>query len=141
MNTPILDDPGHDRAEPEMVAIDVIDVAVLADTCRYIVDWLSGAPTAVAASLSDFGGPLAHLMLADTLDRLADALVRAVPSRTAQGVTTPTPLSPGETLGLAGFLADLAVHGWPADPDPAGWIADDCRRWARRLLRTPGMVA
>jgi hypothetical protein len=61
-----------------MVAIDVIDVAVLADTCRYIVDWLSGAPTSVAASLSDFGGPLAHLMLADTLDRLADALVRAV---------------------------------------------------------------
>jgi hypothetical protein len=139
MNTwrlPLVDDIADDGAGTEMVSIDLLDAAELAETCHYVNDWLRGAPPAVAASLNAFGGPDAQTMLIETLERLADVLVRAVPSSTPRGVITPTPLTPGEGLGLAELLVDLAAGGFPSEPEPAGWIADDCRRWAVRLLRT-----
>lgn len=127
-------------AETEMVAIDLIDAAELADICHFVNDWLRAAPAAVNASLRAFGGPDAPALLVEASGCLADVLVRAVPSTTPQGVTTTTPLSPGEALGLAELLVDLSVDGWPADTEPARRIADDCLRWAVRLLDTQGWV-
>jgi hypothetical protein len=127
-------------AETEMVAIDVIDAAELADTCQFVNDWMRDAPVAVTASLRAFGGPGAPAVVVEALGRLGEVLVRAVPSTTPHGVTTTTPLSPGEALGLAELLVELSVDGWPADAEPARWIADDCQRWAVRLLHTPGQT-
>jgi hypothetical protein len=126
-------------AETEMVAIELIDAAELAVTCQFVNHWMRDAPVAVMASLRAFGGPDAPAVVVEALGRLAEVLVRAVPSTTPHGVTTTTPLSPGEALGLAELLVELSVDGWPADTEPARWMADDCQRWAVRLLHTPGV--
>jgi hypothetical protein len=127
-------------ADIDMVAVDVLDVAEMAEVCDYLRDWIGGAPPAVNASLTRFGGPDAKAILLEALARLADTLVRAVPSVSPTSVTSPTPLAHGETLGLAELLVDLAVNRWPADADHAQAMADDCHRWAARLVNTPGMV-
>jgi hypothetical protein len=124
----------------DMVAVDMLDVAEMAEVCNYLRDWIGGAPPAVNASLTRFGGPDAKAILLETLARLADTLVRAVPSVSPTSVTSPTPLAPGETLGLVELLVELAGNRWPADADHAQAMADDCHRWAARLLNTPGMV-
>ena len=126
--------------ETEMVAVDILDAAELAEICDYVRDWIRAAPPAVSASLTRFGGPDAATILLGALGRLADALVRAVPSTTPTQAGGRTPLAPGEALGLAELLVDLAVNGWPAGGDEADYMAGDCRRWAMRLFNTPGMV-
>ena len=124
----------------DMVAVDMLDVAELAEICDYLRDWIGGAPPAVSASLTRFGGPDAKAIMLEALARLADSLVRAVPSVSPTSVPPPTPLAPGETLGLVELLVELAGNRWPADADHAQAMADDCHRWAARLLNTPGMV-
>ena len=124
----------------EMVAVDMLDIAELAEICDYVRDWVGGAPPAVNASLIRFGGPDAKAILLEALGRLADVLVRAVPCVSPTGVQSPTSLGHGETLGLAELLATLSVNSWPADADHAQALASDCHRWAARLLNTPGMV-
>lgn len=124
----------------EMVVLDILDAAEMAEICEYLRDWIDGAPPAVSASLTRFGGPGAKAILLEALARLADTVVRAVPSPSPTSVPSPTPLSPGETLGLAELLVDLAVNRWPADADHAQAVADDCHRWAARLLDTPGTL-
>lgn len=124
----------------EMVVLDILDAAEMAEICEYLRDWIDGAPPAVSASLTRFGGPGAKAILLEALARLADTVVRAVPSVSPTSVPSPTPLSPGETLGLAELLVDLAVNRWPADADHAQAVADDCHRWAARLLDTPGTL-
>jgi hypothetical protein len=127
-------------ADIEMVAVDMLDAAELAEVCDYLRDWIGGAPPAVNASLTRFGGPDAKAILLEALTRLADTLVRAVPSVSPTSVPSPTPLAPGETLGLVELLVELAANRWPADADHAQAMADDCHRWAARLVNTPGMV-
>ncbi len=122
-----------------MVVVDILDAAEMAEICEYLADWISGAPPAVSASLSRFGGPDAKAILLEALARLADSLVRAVPSP-SPAVPSSTPLAPGETLGLVDLLVELAANRWPADADHAQAMADNCHRWAARLLNTPGMV-
>ena len=122
-----------------MVVVDILDAAEMAEICDYLPDWISGAPPAVSASLSRFGGPDAKAILLEALARLADSLVRAVPSLSPT-VPSSTPLTPGETLGLVDLLVELAPNRWPADADHAQALADDCHRWAARLLNTPGMA-
>lgn len=124
----------------EMVAIDVLDAAELAEICDYVRDWIDGAPPAVNASLTRFAGLDAQATLLEALARLGDALVHAVPSVSPTTVHCPTPLGPGERRGLGELLVDLAVNRWPSDGDHAEAMADDCRRWAVRLFDTPGMV-
>lgn len=124
----------------DMVAIDMLDAAEMAEVCDYLRDWVGGAPPAVNASLTRFGGPDAKAILLEALTRLADTLVRAVPSVSPTPARSLTPLAPGEALGLAELLVDLAVNHWPADADHADAMAGDCRRWAMRLFNTPGMV-
>ncbi len=124
----------------EMVVLDILDAAEMAEICDYLRDWIVGAPPAVSASLTRFGGPGAKDILLEALARLADTLVRAVPSVSPTSVPCPTPLSPGETLGLVELLVDLAGNRWPADADHAQAMADDCHRWAARLLNTPGTL-
>jgi hypothetical protein len=130
----------HIDTSIEMVAVDMVDVAELAEICDYVRDWVGGAPPAVNASLTRFGGPDAKAILLEALGRLADVLVRAVPCVSPTGVQSPTSLGHGETPGLAELLATLSVNGWPADADHAQALADDCHRWAARLGNTPGMV-
>ena len=127
-------------ADTEFVAVDILDAAEMAEVCDYVRVWICGAPPAVTASLARFGGPDARATLFEALGRLADALTRAVPSVTPTRVGRLTPLAPGEALGLAELLVDLAVNGWPADPDHADCMSGDCRRWAMRLFKTPGML-
>jgi hypothetical protein len=124
----------------DMVAVDMLDVAELAEVCDYLRDWIGGAPPAVHASLTRFGGPDAPAILLEALTRLADTLVRAVPSVSPTSAPSSTPLATGETLGLVELLVELAGNRWPADADHAEALADDCHRWAARLLNTPGMV-
>jgi len=124
----------------EMVVLDILDAAEMAEICDYLRDWIVGAPPAVNASLTRFGGPDAKAIVLETLARLADTVVRAVPSVSPTSVPCPTPLAPGETLGLVELLVDLSANRWPADADHAQSMADDCHRWAARLLNTPGMV-
>lgn len=124
----------------EMVVLDILDAAEIAETCDYLRDWIVGAAPAVNASLTRFGGPGAKAILLEALARLADTVVRAVPSVSPTPVPCPTPLAPGETLGLVELLVELAGNRWPADADHAQAMADDCQRWAARLLNTPGML-
>lgn len=124
----------------EMVAIDMLDAAELAEICAYVRDWIDGAPPAVTASLTRFAGVDAPGALLEALARLGDALIFAVPSVSPTLLHRPAPLGPGERRGLAELLVDLAVNGWPIDGDHAEAMADDCRRWAMRLFATPGMV-
>lgn len=128
------------HSDIEMVVLDILDAAEMAEICDYLRDWIVGAPPAVSASLTRFGGPGAKAILLEALARLADTLVRAVPSVSPTSVPCPTPLSPGETLGLVELLVDLAGNRWPADADHAQAMADDCHRWAARLLNTPGTL-
>lgn len=128
------------RTDIEMVAIDVLDAAELAEICAYVRDWIDGAPPAVNASLARFAGLDAPAILIEALARLGDALILSVPSISPTPVHCRTPLGPGERLGLAELLVDLAVNGWPTDADHVEAMADDCRRWAMRLFDTPGMV-
>lgn len=124
----------------EMVVVDILDAAEMAAICDYLRDWIGGAPPAVNASLTRFGGADAKAVMLEALARLADTLVRAVPSVSPTSVPCPTPLTPGETLGLVELLVDLAENRWPADADHAQAMADDCHRWAARLLNTPGTL-
>jgi hypothetical protein len=127
-------------ADIDMVALDILDAAELAEICDYLSDWIGGAPEAVTTSLTRFGGPDAKPILLEALSRLADTLVRTVPSVSPTSVPSPTPLAQGETLGLVELLVDLSGNRWPVDADHAQAMADDCHRWAARLLNTPGMV-
>ena len=124
----------------EMVVVDIADAAEMAEICDYLREWIVGAPPAVNASLTRFGGPGAKAILVEALARLADTLVRAVPSVSPTSVPCPTPLAPGETLGLVELLVDLAGNRWPTDADAAQAMADDCHHWAARLLNTPGTL-
>jgi hypothetical protein len=132
--------------DTDMVVLDMLDAAELAEVCDYVRDWIGGAPPAVNASLTRFGGPDAKAILLEALTRLADTLVRAVPSISPTSAPSSTPLATGEplaageTLGLVELLVELAGNRWPADADHAQALADDCHRWAARLLNTPGMV-
>jgi hypothetical protein len=127
-------------ADIDMVVLDILDAAEMAEICHYLRDWIGGAPRAVSASLTRFGGPDAKAIMLEALARLADTLVRAVPSVSPTSVQSPKPLAPGETLGLVELLVELAANRWPADAYHAQAMADDCHRWAARLLNTPGMV-
>jgi hypothetical protein len=124
----------------EMVVLDILDAAEMAEICDYLRDWIGGAPPAVSASLTRFGGPDAKAIMLEALARLADRLVRAVPSPSPTSVPSPTPLAPGERLGLVELLVELAGNRWPADADHAQALADDCHRWAARLGNTPGTL-
>jgi hypothetical protein len=127
--------------EITMVAVDMLDAVELAEICEYLRDWIGGAPPAVSSSLARFGGPDAQTILLDALARLADTLMRAVPTVTPHHrVRVATALSPGEALGLAEVVLDLAVHHWPTEPAASDALEDDCRRWALRLARTPGLM-
>ena len=128
------------HTDTDMVVLDLLDVAELAEICDYLRDWIGGAPPAVHASLTRFGGPDAKAVLLEALTRLADTLVRAVPSVSPTSAPASTPLAPGETLGLVELLVELAGNRWPADADHAEALADDCHRWAARLLNTPGTL-
>ena len=123
-----------------MVALDMLDVVELAEICDYLRDWIGGAPPAVSASLTRFGGPDAQAILLEALARLAGSLLRAVPQVAPDRVSVATPLSPTEALGLAEMVLDLAVGHWPTDPASSDALEDDCRRWALRLARTPGLL-
>lgn len=124
----------------EMVVLDIGDAAEMAEICDYLRDWIGGAPPAVSASLTRFGGPDATAIMLEALARLADRLVRAVPSISPTSVPSPTPLTPGETAGLVELLVELAANRWPADADHAQAMADDCHQWAARLANTPGTL-
>lgn len=139
-DTPTDADITDTDTDIEMVVLDILDAAEMAEICDYLHDWIGGAPPAVSASLTRFGGPDAKAIVLEALARLADSLVRAVPSVSPTSVPSPTPLAPGETLGLVELLVELAANRWPADADHAQAMADDCHRWAARLLNTPGMV-
>jgi len=128
------------HTDTEMVAIDILDAAELAEICAYLRDWIDGAPPAVNASLTRFAGIDAPATLLEALARLGDALIFAVPSVSPTLLHRPAPLGPGERRGLGELLVDLAVNGWPIDGDHAEAMAGDCRRWAMRLFDTPGMV-
>ena len=128
------------HTDTDMVVLDLLDVAELAEICDYLRDWIGGAPPAVHTSLTRFGGPDAKAILLEALTRLADTLVRAVPSTSPTSAPSPTPLAPGETLGLVELLVELAANRWPADADHAQAMADDCHQWAARLLTTPGTL-
>jgi len=139
--TDIHPDPDPDPdTDTDMVVLDLLDVAELAEVCDYLRDWIGGAPPAVHASLTRFGGPDAKAVLFEALTRLADTLVRAVPSVSPTSAPSSRPLATGETLGLVELLVELAGNRWPADADHAEALADDCHRWAARLLNTPGTL-
>jgi hypothetical protein len=129
-----------DSADIEMVVFDILDAAEMAEVCDYVRDWIGGAPPAVTASLARFGGPDAKAILLETLGRLADVLVRAVPSVSPTSVPSPMALAHGETLGLVDLLVELAANRWPTDAEHAQALAGDCHRWAARLVNTPGMA-
>jgi hypothetical protein len=132
------------NSEREMVGIAIDDAAELSEVCRYVIDWIKGAPPEVRASLQRFGqSARAPTILTETLDRFSDLLLRLVPS----AIPTPnmpgclsTPLGAGEAIGLAELLLDFAIDGWPADPDHADALGHDCRRWAVRLMHIPGVI-
>jgi hypothetical protein len=124
----------------DMVTLDILDAVEMAEICDYVRDWICGAPPAVTASLARFGGPDAKAILLEALGRLADSLVRAVPSPSPTSVPSPMPLAHGETLGLVDLLVELGANRRPTDAEQARALAGDCHRWAARLLNTPGMV-
>ncbi len=72
----------------QMVGIDTLDAAELAELCEYVADWIKQAPVTVIESLVRFGAS-AHApdILLDDLGRFADLLVRLVPV----GSTADTP--------------------------------------------------
>jgi hypothetical protein len=123
-----------------MVALDMLDAVELAEICEYVRDWIGGAPPAVSSSLARFGGPDAQAILLEALARLTDSLVRAVPQVTPRRVSVAAALNPSEALGLAEMVLDLAVGHWPSEPAASDALEDDCRRWALRLARTPGLL-
>jgi hypothetical protein len=124
-----------------MVGIDMLDAAELAEICEYISGWIRQAPKAVSNSLARFGAHRdAPAILLEALDGFAQSLVRLMPSISPTIPTTEIPLGPGEALGLAELLTDLAEFGWPADPDHAEAMRTDCRRWAARLTWIPGVI-
>lgn len=124
----------------QMVAIDVVEAAEAAATCSYVRDWLRACPKAADSLVRFTASPAAPAVLVAALDRLVGLLGRLVPSVSPDRVTTSAPLGPGEALGLAELLVDLAGHRWPADPGQGEALEDDCRRWALRLLRVPGVI-
>jgi hypothetical protein len=131
MNTP----------DPQLVGIDILDAAELAHICRYLTAWITHAPPAVTASLARFGASAeAPATLLDALRHHGDLLERLVPSTSPTHITVTAPLGPGEATGLAEFLIDLAINGWPSDPAHDEAIQHDCRRWALRMIHIPGVI-
>lgn len=125
--------------QTQLVGIDILDAAELSEICSYLGAWIQDAPDEVTASLHAFGGQGARHRLTEALGHYADLLGRLVPSGSPQLPHGAAPLGPGEALGLAELLSDLAEGGWPADPDHALAVEDDCRHWALRLVATAGI--
>lgn len=124
-----------------MVGIDMLDVVELAEICEYLSEWIRQAPPAVTCHLARFGAhPDAPAFLLEALDRFAGSLMRLVPSVSPTLPNQEIPLGPGEALGLAELLTDLAERGWPGDPDHSQALKTDCRRWAARLTWIPGVI-
>lgn len=113
-------------------ATGAFDAAELGHLCAYLAAWIR-RPSA-AASLEAFTGhPDAAAGLLEALGRFEVLAWRMLASPTPDHIDRPGPLGVGEAAGLAGLLDELAEVGWPADPGHAQAVADDCRRWARRL--------
>jgi hypothetical protein len=130
-----------DTNDIEMVGIDMLDAAELAEICDYMADWIRGAPPVVGESLARFGASGdARMILLEELDRFGALLVRLVPSVSPAKVSVTAPLGPGEALGLAELVITLAIDGWPTDPDRSEALEHDCRRWALRLTHIPGVI-
>jgi hypothetical protein len=128
-------------ADAEMVGIDILDAAELAEICDYLGEWITHAPTEVTDSLARHGAsPAAPQLVLDALARFAELLVRLVPSVSPVHVSTTAPLGPGEALGLAELLIELAINGWPTDEGHVEALEHDLRRWALRLSHIPGVV-
>ncbi len=127
--------------DAQLVGIDILDAAELAEICQYITAWITQAPAAVTHSLSRHGASTdAPAILLDALRHYSNLLERLVPSTSPDHVTTTAPLGPGEAIGLAEFLSDLAINGWPTDPEHIDALRDDCRRWALRMIHIPGVI-
>ena len=130
-----------DDLSPELVAINIVDAAEIAEICGYITAWITQAPAPVTESLARFGADRdAPAILLDALARFGDLLVRLVPSTTPTNPTTTAPLGPGEAIGLSEFLINLAINDWPTDPSHIETIQHDCRRWALRMTHIPGVI-
>lgn len=127
--------------DPQLVAIDILNAAELAEICQYLTAWITQAPAEVTDSLSRFGAsPDAPAILLDALHHYGHLLERLVPSTSPDHVTTIASLSPGEAIGLAEFLIDLAINGWPPNPTHDETTRHDCRRWALRMVHIPGVI-
>jgi hypothetical protein len=127
--------------DTEMVGIDMLDAAELAEICEYVSCWIRQAPPAVTDSLVRYGASCdAPTILLEALEHFSDLLVRLVPSLTPTTVDLTAPLGAGEALGLAELLIELALRGWPSDADHAEALEHDCRRWALRLTHIPGVI-
>jgi hypothetical protein len=117
----------------QTAAFEVHDAAELGHLCAYLSSWIRLRPSA-AASLEAFTGhPDAARRVLEALGRFEVLAFRMLPSPSPDHLDQPGPLGAGETAGLAGLLDELANHGWPVDTGHARAVADDCRRWARRL--------
>lgn len=128
-------------SDTTMVGVDMLDAAELAEICDYVACWITNAPADVTDSLVRHGASCdAPKILVEDLERFSDLLVRLVPSVTPTRVGVTVPLGPGEALGLAELLINLAIHGWPTDRDRADTLEHDCRRWALRLTNIPGVI-
>lgn len=129
------------NAEMTMVGIDMLEAGELAEICEYLACWIRQGPKAVSNSLARFGAHNdAPAILLEALDHFAESLVRLVPSISPTVPNAEIPLGPGEALGLAELLTDVAELAWPADPDHAEAMRTDCRRWAARLTWIPGVI-
>jgi len=127
--------------DPQLVAIDILDAAEIAEMCQYLTAWITQAPAEVTDSLARFAAsPHAPAILLDALHHYRRLLERLVPTTSPDHVTTIAPLGPGEAVGLAEFLIDLAKNGWPPDPAHDEATQHDCRRWALRMAHIPGVI-
>ena len=66
--------------ETQLVGIDILDAAELAEICQYITAWITQAPAAVTNSLSRHGASTdAPAILLDALRHYSDLLESLVP--------------------------------------------------------------
>lgn len=131
----------NDTDNDTLVVLDVLDAVELAEICRYLRDWIDGAPSGVHASLTRFAGPGAPALVLKELDRLAGTVADAVPFTAFTASSATGALLSREALQLAELLCELAMHHWPAARAESDVLEDDCRRWALRLARTPGLIS